>query len=278
MSSGSVERWLSVPSFLQGPFADHVKIHHAVAWRNQIFMARKEWMTVPWKDKKKTWRDKLHDVGIQIPEVVAYVHKMDDPTEPSTESGKSPEDMLKRCQTLANNLRVWRSTWQQSAYPHLMVTCNGLCPTVCHCSIPPAEFPCPDFAHLQAEYWSEYLLLGMLSRELESKLQIENTTPLFTTKEIQRLYNLVDDALNHPYFGQVHEDTPGITEGRCRSLFPIWVLNQYRASGYDKRLPDPKVNSLWWGNLGKWATVGEQRAYVSPYARVGQVKRQIQAA
>jgi hypothetical protein len=36
----------------------------------------------------------------------------------------------------------------------------------------------------------------------------------------------LQNILTLPCFGRALSDTPGLTEGRCRALFPIWVLSE----------------------------------------------------
>ena len=64
-----------------------------------------------------------------------------------------------------------------------------------------------------------------------------------------KLRRFLKETLTLPCFGQAISDCPGITEGRCRALFPIWVLSQ-----------EPKefsaCDSNWWLALSSRVNYG----------------------
>jgi hypothetical protein len=254
-------------------------IHHALSSRQSTFLSEARWRAKPWIGRKKLWRDKLHDTGVQMTEIMTYVQRVL-PSQRHPDKSKT-RFMQEACRGCWIELINWRDDWLRKAYPKLHIICTNSC-SICYCSLPPASFPDSDFAHLQVEQWAFLLLLGMLARTLE--LGIDYCTPYLSgwaTEELVTnnssthspsrpniisdligqvpfLADLIDRALHEPFYGQVLHDTPGITEGRCRSLFPLWTLMQYR----EYREPAngaaiEEIETGWWSNLGTRLNVGE---------------------
>ncbi|KAL4797757.1 hypothetical protein BDV19DRAFT_357941 [Aspergillus venezuelensis] len=225
-----------------------MSILYKLSTRQSTFLARDEWMKTPWKNIPKIMRDRLQDVAISMIEVHAL---------PPID----PRRVISECHRLLDLLTHWRQTWLAGECPELLDSLLPVEDSATHQehSLPhPTLFPNNDFAFLAAEYTAIALFLTHILLTAQAKYTVlSNHNDVFsaTSTENYILADLIDlqnrvvalrveleTILLRPCFGRVLIDAPGITEGRCRSLFPIWVLRE----------TDPDKDSSqeeWWSGL-----------------------------
>lgn len=148
------------------------------------------------------------------------------------------------------DLISWRLEWLRDNYPTLLHTCERCHEELCLC-LPELSFPpSNEYFYTGAEFLA--LLLILTSRLKErwdcSALDKYEITMGHALKEIleRRVIWLRENLwgfLNLPCFGRAMSDVLGITEGRCRSLLPVWALAQSAAH----HSSNGKLN--WWSQL-----------------------------
>ncbi|KAL4949252.1 hypothetical protein BDW69DRAFT_77373 [Aspergillus filifer] len=229
-----------------------MSILYKLSKRESTFLAREDWMTTPWTDIPKMARDRLQDVAISMTELHAL---------PAID----PHSVVSECRRLLGELRRWRQAWLQTEYPQLFDLYQHLPEGgLAHLEnekpfIHPTLFPNNDFAFLAAEYIAIALFLIYMARMAQEEYTLQHnpnanqdSNPVsmsISTLEsrIRSLRTELETVLLLPCFGRVLIDAPGITEGRCRSLFPIWVL---RETNPDIRNGNQDLSQEeWWSGL-----------------------------
>ncbi|KAL4962017.1 uncharacterized protein BDV14DRAFT_112163 [Aspergillus stella-maris] len=230
-----------------------MSILYKLSTRESTFLARDEWMKTPWKDIPKTARDRLQDVAISMIEVYSL-------------PAMNPQRIISECHRLLDLLTHWRQTWLAAEYPEFLDRPQRIEDNTTHQEHPlPHQnlFPNNDFAFLAAEYKAIALFLTHIFLAAHKNLiRLSDHNDVFsaTSAENYIFTDLIDlenrivalrieleTILLRPCFGSVLIDAPGITEGRCRSLFPIWVLRET-----DPDIRDGKQDGsqeVWWSGL-----------------------------
>ncbi|KAL4935557.1 hypothetical protein BDV06DRAFT_228716 [Aspergillus oleicola] len=222
-----------------------MSILYKLSNRERTFLARDEWMETPWRDIPKIARDRLQDVAINMTDLYAL---------PSCDAKLIVSD----CERLLDLLTHWRQTWFVTEYQELLGNCMELIEfeddsayrpqTLPH----PTLFPNNDLAFLAAEYTAIALFLNHIYHTalLQHTATIHSLAPcpasnntIALESHITTLRTELETILLLPCFGRVLVDAPGITEGRCRSLFPIWVLRETNPNIRDGSQEE------WWGGL-----------------------------
>ncbi|KAL3496162.1 hypothetical protein BJX62DRAFT_232669 [Aspergillus germanicus] len=221
----------------------------ALSRGERTFLGRPEWITEPWVGREKRWRNSLYDVGVRVTEVYATFQ----------EGMIHPPDLLEDCTRLQEELHTWRTRWIETDSPELLNSCQA---SEGPSYLPhPSLFPSNDFAYMAIDYLAFLLLLTYMSANIHpppssfgsptfssylpsssffSPLSLYS--PYETKETIQSLRSTLCKVLTLPCFGRAMSDIVGITEGRCHTLFPLWVLSRTAT-------PDPDaspMNGDWW--------------------------------
>jgi hypothetical protein len=212
----------------------------AFSTKSRSFLAQRDWIEIPWARMEKSSRDRLYDIATEITIIN------------SRKDGNKP-DISRKCQIIFDRLVSWRLKWLEDDHPGLLISCQGDHEEPCGC-FPPRNVSsfCDEFAFITAEYMAFLLLVTHIAISAANDLKIaprdENhmaTAYLYVDthrKRASRLRMSLQKILTLPCFGQALSGTPGITEGRCRSLFPTWILSQ----NPDRWGSD---NVDWWSDL-----------------------------
>jgi hypothetical protein len=227
----------------------------ALSRGERTFLASPGWITGPWVGREKRWRNLLYDVGVRVTEVYATFQ----------EGMIHPPDLLEDCIRLQEELHTWRTGWIETDSPELSL---NFCPGSEGPSyLPhPSLFPSNDFSYMAIDYLAFLLLLTYISANihpppssfgsptssshvsssLSSPLNL--SSPHETQETIQSLRSTLYTVLTLPCFGRAMSDIVGITEGRCHTLFPLWVLS--RTAPPDTDAPPVKEGDWWEGTYG----------------------------
>lgn len=199
----------------------------ALTRRQKTFLLAEEWMTTPWTSQAKTWRDKLYDLVVVFSEIIAS----------SQENGRASSPLasirteVDKALQVEAELSAWKSSWLNEAYPHHRIICQCQAPAQfsCLCSLPASKFPTTDFALLQVECWSLQLLISTtLSKLSNPGADLPVWIAHLPTRSSQ-IANYMDEASSFPAFKHTTERSSGVTEGFCRTIFPTWILREYRS-------------------------------------------------
>lgn len=208
-------------------------------------------MELPWSVCKKTWRDRLQDIAVQM--AGAYADALPTKCNISSLTLCHSGNLPGRYQKFYDELRNWRKSWLQDQYGDLGISCSGCSQVECQCF---PLVPSAEFWFLAAEWLALMLLLNLSIRSLHYSLPFEwplrdiaghgHHDAVFDLQALERhsewLRTVLGSTLTLPYFGQAASECPGITEGRCRSLFPTWVLAQ--------SVPISNTSEMdWWSSL-----------------------------
>ncbi|KAL2846191.1 hypothetical protein BJY01DRAFT_213548 [Aspergillus pseudoustus] len=182
----------------------------ALSKGERTFLARREWVEGPWDENRKSSRDLLYDIAVNVPDLYA---------EFQSQSERQP-DLLTRCHQLQEDLHTWRKPWIESEYPNVPQY-----PETPSYLPHPSLFPTNDFSYMVIDYLAFLLLLTYMTAHIvphfsPNALTLQQTVSILRT-ELQTILTL-------PCFGRAMSDIIGITEGRCHSLFPLWVLSRTR--------------------------------------------------
>lgn len=186
-------------------------------------------MKIPWKSQPKTCRDRLYDLAIAFSEVVA--RSLGDDQASSRRGAK--QTLIDKALRIEADINIWKSSWLNKEYPHLQIGCDCQppAPFSCVCSVPISQFPTNAFALLQVECWALQLLISTTLNNLVAA-QAEFTTSwgkYFPIRSSQ-IACCMEVASTIPTFRHTAERSSGITEGLCRTVFPDWVLREYRST------------------------------------------------
>lgn len=191
-------------------------------------------MELPWMSIKKSWRDRLYDIAAKMTAVYSSLHLARNKGSMSTDH--SGPQLFWRYQQLYGEITDWRQNWLESEYKDLPVPCLGCHEQSCLCFPHPNLFPCNEFSYMAAEsmallllltYWANYIFTTFMAGHISGQISLEHTCGVNTLERRARwLRGELQKTLTLPCFGQAISDLPGITEGRCRSLLPTWVLSQ----------------------------------------------------
>lgn len=220
----------------------------AYSSRSPLFLAQPEWKEIPWAILEKSPRDRLYDIATEITTLYST----------SYEHGISQLLVAHRGYS---KLVVWRKEWLSIEFPSLPSSCQVCFGQECSCfEYPHASiFSSNDFTFLMTECTAMLLMVTYMTLEMitSSRMDLlkENKIPdeCLRIEVIQyralKLRRFLKETLTLPCFGQAISDCPGITEGRCRALFPTWVLSQ-----------EPKefsaCDSNWWLALSSRVNYG----------------------
>lgn len=212
----------------------------AFSTKSRSFLAQPDWIEIPWARMEKSSRDRLYDIATEM----TIINSRMDANELA---------IMQRCQNLFDRLVAWRRRWLEDDHPGLPISCQKDHEEPCDCFPPPSISSLSDeFSYMSAEYMAFLLLITHIAitaaKNLKIALRDENHTAaaslhIYThRRRASRLRMSLQKTLNLSCFGQALSGTPGITEGRCRSLFPAWVLSQDPdGQGSD--------NVDWWSDL-----------------------------
>jgi hypothetical protein len=227
----------------------------ALSRGERTFLARPEWITGPWVGREKRWRNLLYDVGVKVTGVYATFQ----------EGMIHPPDLLEDCIRLQEELHTWRSRWIEIDSPELLNSCqtskgSSYLPN-------PSLFPSNDFSYIAIDYLAFLLLLTYMSANIHPPLSsfgsptsssyltssslvspLSSYSPYETKETIQYLRSTLYEILTLPCFGRAMSDVVGITEGRCHTLFPLWVLS--RTAPPDPDATPVKEGDWWEGTYG----------------------------
>ncbi|KAL2808083.1 hypothetical protein BJX63DRAFT_52799 [Aspergillus granulosus] len=204
----------------------------ALSRAEKTFLARREWVEGPWAGRKKTHRDLLYDIAIKVTNLYAGL---------TSQSERRP-DPLARCYELQDELHTWRRTWIESEHPTIL-------PAYQHSKPPsylphPSLFPSNDFSYMSIDYVAFFLLLTYMATQI-SPYTTSSTPDYHTLQEhVSTLRYELQTILTLPCFGRAMSDIIGITEGRCHSLFPLWVLSRTAPI-----LAPEEGEEDWWSGL-----------------------------
>lgn len=188
---------------------------------------------------EKSSRDRLYDIATEMTII-------------NSRARGNELDILRKCQNLFDKLVAWRRKWLEDDHPGLPISCQGDHDEPCDC-FPPRSISSfgDEFSFISAEYLAFLLLVAHIAITAAKNLKIsprdENHTATAYLhidthrRRASKLRMSLQGILILPCFGQALSGTPGITEGRCRSLFPTWVLSQDPDRGSD--------NVNWWSDL-----------------------------
>lgn len=189
---------------------------------------------------KKSARDHLFDIGTKLTVVYAMVP---DPTSTT---------IARDCESIYNELLLWQHELIRSENADFQTSCRGCHHTPCLCFPHRSMFPTNQFSYMAADCLALLLLTTHkasctlpqfhninTTTHVASKLAIRKAT---LAKQTQWLVMELREILNLPCFGQAASDLPGITEGRCCSLLPIWALAQVDTHDYLSQF-------AWWQGL-----------------------------
>lgn len=218
----------------------------AFSMRSPSFLAQPDWLEIPWTTIEKSSRDRLYDIAAEI--TILY----------SVADGNC-QTYLRQCQKLCHKLMIWRRNWLETDYPELEVSCQGCHEELCGCFQHHSVLSCNEFSYVTAECMAFLLLVTYMALGMVKHLRVgpvgENNLPEYPLdmnllqRRAQRLRNSLQKTLTLPCFGQAVSDIPGITEGRCRSLLPTWVLSQH----LDMR---GSPENDWWCSLNSRVNYG----------------------
>lgn len=203
-------------------------------------------MEHPWVINERSSRDRLFDIAAKVTMVYSFSSVHD-----STQ-------VLSRYLELHSELDDWRQNWLHCEYPGCSIPCRGCHEWPCLCFPHHRIFPSNEFTYMVAECLALLLLCNYMASHL-SKLSHDQIHELsrdhtFDTSTLERRVCWLQDELRRiltlPCFGQALSDVPGITEGRCRSLLPAWVLSQ--TSNASEGCPESK----WWSQLNSRVNYG----------------------
>ncbi|KAL4883548.1 hypothetical protein BJY04DRAFT_26848 [Aspergillus karnatakaensis] len=202
------------------------------------FLAEPEWMEVPWDVINKTRRDYLLDIAMQITTIYALLH-----------SDPSPDDYLgiqTQHRQLLDDLHSWRQSWLEAEAPGIHNPCQGCLNEPCLCLPAITKTVTNEFSFLAAEYTAIAILLNHITLHyLYDSATITDLELTSSALRIALLRTNLQSILTLPCFGHALSDTPGLTEGRCRALFPIWVLSETAPVFTPQRTLDWD----WWDGL-----------------------------
>ncbi|KAL3455955.1 hypothetical protein BJX64DRAFT_53538 [Aspergillus heterothallicus] len=197
------------------------------------FLARREWVEKPWIMIGKKHRDLLYDIAVKITELFAVFMSQ----------SKPQPIVIQHCQQLHDELHSWRQTWIESEYPTFkIISQQSNSPSY----LPhPSLFPTNDFSYLAIDYLAFLLLTTYMAAHL-SQDYLSNGYP--DPDGVLTLRTELQTILTLPCFGRAMSDIIGITEGRCHSLFPLWVLSRTEPprDGYDSSAGNADE---WWNGL-----------------------------
>lgn len=190
---------------------------------------------------EKNPRDRLFDIGIKLTVVYAMV--------PEPTNTKIARD----CGSIYDELLLWKQELIQGGNADFQIPCRGCHQTPCLCFPHRSMFPNNEFSYMAADCLAFLLLtIRKASSTLPPQFQDINTATHVASKlaisqgtlarQTEWLRMELREVLNLPCFGQAASDLPGITEGRCCSLLPIWALAQVDRT-------DHPCQSDWWQEL-----------------------------
>lgn len=203
-----------------------IQLFLALSRHGETFLSTEAWMTIPWNSQPKTWRDKLYDLAMGVSELVAssLVH---DQVSRRPESIRAGIDKALRIEA---EISIWQSSWFKDEYPSLQVRCDcqRLAMFSCICSVPVSKFPTDDFALLQFECWALQLLISNTLRKLLAA-EVESTTSWIDPLRMRssHIASYMEAASTSPAFKNTAEQISGITEGLCRTIFPMWTIREH---------------------------------------------------
>ncbi|KAJ0419913.1 hypothetical protein BJY00DRAFT_285401 [Aspergillus carlsbadensis] len=229
----------------------------ALSRGERTFLARREWLKGPWKASRKTFRDSLYDIGVRVTE--AYANFQTGTIDCS--------DILDQCTGLQEELHSWRVNWIESEYPALLRACRA---SKEPSHLPhPSLFPSNDFSYMAIDYLAFLLLLTYMAAHMHpppfdngsssssSYPFSSSPTPSYapnTEETTTSLRHTLLTVLTLPCFGRAMSDIVGITEGRCHSLFPLWVLSraapENNPNGLVRRTGEVEGEDWWAGSCG----------------------------
>jgi hypothetical protein len=194
---------------------------------------------------KKSSRDRLYDIATEI--TTLHSRKTD-----------RDEILLQLHLRIYDKLIDWRKGWLEADYPDLQILCRGCSEQPCGCFPYQSMSPCNEFSFITAEAMSFLLIVTFMALHIAKGLEAAPTGAIFIRghnpdvdslrQRCLRLKGILKEILSLHCFGQAISDKPGITEGRCRSLFPNWVLSQ------DPDVQGPEVD--WWCGLNSRVNFG----------------------
>ncbi|KAJ5084746.1 hypothetical protein NUU61_009325 [Penicillium alfredii] len=234
--------------------------------QEKSFFIQPQWMTIPWKKIKKTSRDYLFDIAVRMTEVCPALHL--NPGDKSLSNFPDIPQTLWRCQRLYWELMQWRKHWLEEEYNDFPIPCRGCGEELCQCLPHTSLSPCNEFAYKSAEWLALLLLLSITTSHLVGCGATDYPSPTISASHSPRMYTLerrcrwlrsdLQNMLSLPCFGKAASDLPGITEGRCRSLLPNWVLSQGLMLSDDHE-------QKWWSTLDSRLNHGilQQRVLIS---------------
>lgn len=212
------------------------KILLAFSTQDASFFADPEWLNDPWTKTEKSSRDKLYDIAARMTVLHSKVHS------------EVTVDLIDQHWKIDHELVVWRSEWLQNDHPDLQIFCKckeDLCLCIPHSSLSPSNEAC----YTGSEYLALLLMHANGTLRLYESLRGLHEFETITFFENQKLMSRVEwvslylnDLLSLPCFGRAMSDVLGITEGRCRSLLPVWALSQRFGISRDEP-------SEWWSKL-----------------------------
>ncbi|KAL2826675.1 hypothetical protein BDW59DRAFT_145026 [Aspergillus cavernicola] len=202
--------------------------------REGTFLAESQWMEIPWKMVEKTSRDRLFDIALRM----------------TTLYSRECQNSSRQYKEIYDDLLAWKRDWLRSE-----IFVSAECPNSSSLSLSlslsdTTLFPNNEFSYTSAEYTALLLLLTHMTFQpsnVPSNPNLTTSTKInYPETEVQPLRTTLQTILTLPCFGRALSDAPGITEGRCRSLFPIWVLSQTTCTS-NAGVGD--YEDEWWGGL-----------------------------
>ena len=195
--------------------------------RQETIFSEQQWMSVPWSEQQKGWRDILYDIATRLTRIRA------------THGGHSAtgNDVYQQ-QLLALDVRIkqWRAAWLAQAFPLRREICVDQCaPRSCICHLHDISYLGEHDTLLQVECLALQLfvrcelLYTKPSEGTNAELGIwgssdgmrrEHSRLSEATKSLRRTLAL-------PSFRTSDNAEDVITEGRCRSVLPLLVLKVY---------------------------------------------------
>jgi hypothetical protein len=185
-------------------------------------------MSIPWGSQPKTWRDKLYDLAMGFSEIVAGSLENDQ----ASSRQEAIRTRLDKALRIESEIDIWQSSWVNEKHPRLRTRCDCQCPAAlsCICSMPASEFPDNEFALLQVECWALQLLISTaLSKLLATEADYTTSWVSHIPLRSSQIASCLETALTLPAFTQTADRSSGVTEGFCRTIFPVWALRDHRS-------------------------------------------------
>ncbi|CRG82681.1 Transcriptional regulatory protein moc3 [Talaromyces islandicus] len=225
-------------------------IHFALSNRVSIFLARPEWMSLPWGEITKTPRDQLHDIAVNMTTVYAFLPEISKVVF-SDETKITKIQVI--CRQLGAQLMKWQATHVKMDIFNSWENCSGESLDKEIDIFYPFQdsFPKEEYTFLVAEFAAMSLLLVLAELKILQKASLLSPEDLDGKKaqkleELSRKCGFLEGKLREvlclPCFGQAISELPGLTEGRCRSLLPTWALAQCSPIAENGQID-------WWDSL-----------------------------